>query len=313
MWTIRRLKAEGVTALYRIGVATFEYQDTTVFGQLAETRPQHSLEVSADFRQPWGEFVLTRVPDAQSIVGGQESGIWGRITGVVSRVVEFLGNIVIILATGLYLAASPGLYRRGIVRLVPVQHRDRAREVLGAVGRALWSWLTGQFISMTIIGVGTWIGLMLLGIPLAFALGFIAGTFEFVPIIGPFASSVPAVESPHDAASIAPAITATSATRIDPGGATLRALRGTLEVKPTEAGASPEWLKIARAEIGQKEVPGLAKSNARVLEYIAQQEDCAKRRAPPPEPLEVRRIIISPPDPADAHLNEERKALRITA
>ncbi|MEX2467398.1 MAG: hypothetical protein WD995_10840 [Gemmatimonadota bacterium] len=48
-----------ITALYRVGVATFEYQDTTVFGQLAETRPQHSLGISADFRQPWGEWVLS--------------------------------------------------------------------------------------------------------------------------------------------------------------------------------------------------------------------------------------------------------------
>lgn len=48
-----------ITALYRIGAATFQYQDTTVYGQLAETRPQHSLGISADFRQPWGEWILS--------------------------------------------------------------------------------------------------------------------------------------------------------------------------------------------------------------------------------------------------------------
>lgn len=48
-----------ITALYRVGAATFQYQDTTVFGQLAETRPEHSLQVSANFRQPWGEWVLS--------------------------------------------------------------------------------------------------------------------------------------------------------------------------------------------------------------------------------------------------------------
>lgn len=48
-----------ITALYRIGGATFQYEDTTVFNQLAETRPQHSLEISADFRQTWGELVLS--------------------------------------------------------------------------------------------------------------------------------------------------------------------------------------------------------------------------------------------------------------
>jgi hypothetical protein len=48
-----------ITALYRVGAATFEYADTTVLGELAETRAQHSLQVSADFRQPWGEWVLS--------------------------------------------------------------------------------------------------------------------------------------------------------------------------------------------------------------------------------------------------------------
>lgn len=48
-----------ITALYRIGAAAYQYADTTIFGQLAETRPHHSLEISADFRQPWGELVLS--------------------------------------------------------------------------------------------------------------------------------------------------------------------------------------------------------------------------------------------------------------
>lgn len=48
-----------ITALYRVGAATYEYADTTVLGELAETRAQHSLRVSADFRQPWGEWVMS--------------------------------------------------------------------------------------------------------------------------------------------------------------------------------------------------------------------------------------------------------------
>lgn len=48
-----------ITALYRVGAATFEYADTTVFGELAETRAQHSLQISADFRQPWGEWIMS--------------------------------------------------------------------------------------------------------------------------------------------------------------------------------------------------------------------------------------------------------------
>lgn len=48
-----------ITATYRVGVATFEYDEITFFQRLAETRPEHSLEVSADFTQPWGELLIS--------------------------------------------------------------------------------------------------------------------------------------------------------------------------------------------------------------------------------------------------------------
>jgi len=48
-----------ITALYRIGFAHFQYGDTTVFNLLEETRPEQALGISADFRQPWGELVVS--------------------------------------------------------------------------------------------------------------------------------------------------------------------------------------------------------------------------------------------------------------
>lgn len=48
-----------ITALYRIGAATFRYEEETVFERMRETRPEHSLEVTADFRQPWGELIVS--------------------------------------------------------------------------------------------------------------------------------------------------------------------------------------------------------------------------------------------------------------
>jgi hypothetical protein len=48
-----------ITATYRVGMASFYYEDRTVFNQISEIRPQHSLELSADFQQPWGELNLS--------------------------------------------------------------------------------------------------------------------------------------------------------------------------------------------------------------------------------------------------------------
>jgi predicted PurR-regulated permease PerM len=100
---------------------------------------------------------------------------------------------VIVLLVALYLAADPSPYVNGAVRLFPLKHRGRAREVLVSVGEVLFQWLQGQLVSMTVVGLVIALGLWLLGVPLAGTLGVIAGLFEFVPNIGPILSGVPAV------------------------------------------------------------------------------------------------------------------------
>jgi predicted PurR-regulated permease PerM len=54
-------------------------------------------------------------------------------------------------------------------------------------------WLIGKGASMLFIGVLTWIGLSIIGVPLALTLGLIAGLFSFVPNFGPILSAVPAI------------------------------------------------------------------------------------------------------------------------
>jgi hypothetical protein len=48
-----------ITFLYRVGVAHFRYEELTLFDKTRETRPGQSLEISADFVQPWGELTLS--------------------------------------------------------------------------------------------------------------------------------------------------------------------------------------------------------------------------------------------------------------
>ncbi|MEO6437056.1 MAG: AI-2E family transporter, partial [Tepidisphaeraceae bacterium] len=84
------------------------------------------------------------------------------------------------------------LYVRGAIRLVPPAHRERAGEVLGALGYTLKWWLIGQGVTMVIISVVTWIGLLALGVPLPLVLGVIAGIFNFIPNFGPLFAMVPA-------------------------------------------------------------------------------------------------------------------------
>lgn len=113
--------------------------------------------------------------------------------GVASNAVEVLVALVIIVFLGLYLAAESDLYENGLLRLVPPARRARTAEILHETGTAIWHWMLGRVVSMTILGVLTALGLWVIGVPLPVALGFLAGLMTFVPYIGTIASAVPSL------------------------------------------------------------------------------------------------------------------------
>ncbi len=133
---------------------------------------------------------------------------WGRMAGYTTATISGLGTALLIIVLGVYFAASPGVYTRGVVLLTPPVYRDRTETVLNQAGKGLRQWLLGQLISMLIIGVLTGVGLMLLGLPLAFSLGILAGLTAFIPMIGPIGFGVLATvmafsESPTAALQVA--------------------------------------------------------------------------------------------------------------
>jgi predicted PurR-regulated permease PerM len=152
-------------------------------------------------RYGWGRALLERVSGA----GGQpRGGVLSAITGTVQTVFGAVADALLVFVVGLFLAADPSLYRRGLARLVTPARRSRAFEVLDVLGKALRRWLLGQFVAMACVGAITAAGLMLIGVPLALALGLLAGLLNFIPYLGPILSAIPAIliafaQSPGDA------------------------------------------------------------------------------------------------------------------
>jgi predicted PurR-regulated permease PerM len=112
---------------------------------------------------------------------------------IVTSVFGAIGGLVLVLFIAMYIAAAPGLYREGVLHLVPHSRRHRAEEVVDTLGKTLRQWLVARLIAMVLIGTITGIALALLKVQGAAALGVLAGLLEFVPFFGPIASAVPAI------------------------------------------------------------------------------------------------------------------------
>jgi predicted PurR-regulated permease PerM len=120
-------------------------------------------------------------------------GFVTRIAGISGTILGGLANFVLVVIAGIYIAAAPRTYWAGLVKLFPASQHERIESYLAATGRALRLWLIGQFIAMLIVGSLTTVALWLIGVPSFIALGFIAGTLEFIPFAGPILGAMPAV------------------------------------------------------------------------------------------------------------------------
>ena len=182
-----------VVALLALIGGAFAFFGTTLQGEFAElatrlpaawaslqTRIQTSTIGAAILERaqglaPSGQTIVNAVTTALAAVGGALSGL------------------IIVLIGGLYLAAQPRLYTVGLLRLIPPQARGPAAETLDAISESLRNWLKGQALGMLFVGVATGLGLWLVGVPAAWAIGLVAGLAEFVPYLGILVAGIPAI------------------------------------------------------------------------------------------------------------------------
>lgn len=160
---------------------------------LAEELPHAITRLRDQLQQSrWGRTLLSYAPEPRNVARAISGGLGGTVAATLGWVVGGTANVAVVLFIGLYVAAAPGVYRRGLLRLVPARARPRTHAVLDDLGSTLQRWLLGKVVGMVIIGVLTSIGLSLVGVPLALALGVLAGVLNFVPYLGPVLSFVPA-------------------------------------------------------------------------------------------------------------------------
>ncbi len=162
---------------------------------LRDELPNSAKQAGAYISQyGWGRTLIEQLPDADGLMRKIDaSTMLTRVGGYFSSTVGALGNFFITILLAIYFATEPRFYATGFTKLFPVAMRSRVYEILAEIGDTLGWWLVGKAASMVFIGLLTWFGLYILGVPLSLTLGLLAGLLSFIPNFGPILSALPAI------------------------------------------------------------------------------------------------------------------------
>jgi predicted PurR-regulated permease PerM len=132
-----------------------------------------------------------------SLQGARIDGATAMLTPLVSSAIGSFGQGVaysaIVIASGVFLAIDPERHMRGVLLVVPPAQRARAESFLERAGGILRKWLVSRLIVMVAIGVLSSLGLWLLKVDGAFALGLTGGLLTFIPLVGALLAAVPSI------------------------------------------------------------------------------------------------------------------------
>ena len=166
----------------------FYFAGTTIAAQAEALR----TVVTAQFDRLMGfASSLGLMPQGQaSNLGSELLGSVGRLTSAVGSVLGGVTSVVAMLVIGIFLAAEPRIYDRGIAWLLPVRARDSFYRIANHVGFTLRRLLFGRLVGMIFEGFFTFVMLLIGGVPMAALLGLITGLLAFIPNIGAIVSGI---------------------------------------------------------------------------------------------------------------------------
>lgn len=176
-------------------------------GTLAERIPEYRQELQQRI-EPLLDRLRARYPEQLAVVeqrlrsfleenfprlAGSVARQAGQLFGSVMGFILFLLKLIFVPVFAFYLMVDMPKVKNGLRRLVPVPYREPVQARLREVDQALSSFVRGQLTIAVILGLINGIGLTLLGVPLGFAVGMIAGLANMIPYMAPVVGLVPAL------------------------------------------------------------------------------------------------------------------------
>ncbi|MCJ8191350.1 AI-2E family transporter [Sphingomicrobium aestuariivivum] len=171
------------------------YAGTSFFEQFATLRDTVAGQIARLF--DWGQRIGVINELTVERVETTLFDSVGRVTSILGTALGAITGAILMIVIGIFVAAEPRLYDRGVAWMLPTRTRPKFYEISDHVGYALRRLLAGRLLGMFIEGVFTFIMLTVvaqaIGIgtfPLAALLALLTGLLAFIPNVGAFVSGV---------------------------------------------------------------------------------------------------------------------------
>jgi len=177
-----------ITGLIALAVILLAPRIITQGAEIMRVIPQALGRVQDELsKHEWGQYINRTLANASASVNlGSKLSKW------TSGLVSAISTAVIVIAVGVFAAANPEFYEQWILRYIPDEPRKKARALIEDLEHTLRWWLLGQLVPMGVLGVGAFIGLLVLNVPLAFTLALFTALMLFIPYVGSVISLIPA-------------------------------------------------------------------------------------------------------------------------
>lgn len=152
-------------------------------------------QIPSDFRQPFNDAVNDFSKNAITFVRDLLAGLVGGTFSLVFGTIGFLVGVLLVPFWLFYVLKDKATGMHTFFSIIPINQREDARRLVDIINYGLNGYIRGQLFLAGAVGVLCTIGLLIIGLPASTAifLGFIAGMFEVLPIIGPIIGAIPAI------------------------------------------------------------------------------------------------------------------------
>ena len=146
---------------------------------------QETIAFQIDRAGDWAtQMGLTATPDDLKSIGQQILGTVGQVTAALTNAVGSIASLFMMLVLGIFIAAEPRMYERGIAWMLPLSEREYFYGTMARMASSMRRLMAGRLLGMAVEGIGTWALLSLAGVPMAALLGVLTGILAFLPNIG---------------------------------------------------------------------------------------------------------------------------------